>query len=68
MGVKPTILTAMKQVKSYKKQRIMPASRMSIRMPADMLEKIEVKIKESGLTFSGVVKEAVSEYLDKREK
>jgi len=68
MGVKPTILMAMKQIKSNKKQRTMPALRMSVRMPADMLEKIEGKIKESGLTFSGVVKEAVSEYLDKREK
>ena len=68
MGLRPAILTAMKQIKSNKKQRTMPASRMSVRMPPDMLEKIEVKIKESGLTFSGVVKEAVSEYLDKREK
>lgn len=68
MGVKPTILMAMKQIKSNKRQRSMPSLRMSVRMPADMLEKIEGKIKESGLTFSGVVKEAVSEYLDKREK
>jgi len=68
MGYKPKTLSEMRKVKKVGKGTMIVAPRMSVRIPPEMLGVIEKEMKSSGVHFSGLVKKALSEYLDKREQ
>ena len=68
MGYKPKTLAGMKKVKLVSKGKVGVAPRMSVRIQPEMLGVIEKEMKTSGLHFSGLVKKALDEYLDRRKE
>jgi len=68
MKYKPKTLSEMKKVKKVGKGTMIVSPRMSVRIPPEMLGVIEKEMKASGLHFSGLVKQALTDYLDSRRK
>jgi len=68
MGYKPKTLSEMRKVKKVGKGTMVVAPRMSVRIQPEMLGVIEKEMKTSGLHFSGLVKKALDEYLDRRKE
>jgi len=68
MGYKPKTLSEMRKVKKVGKGTMIVAPRMSVRIQPEMLGAIEKEMKTSGLHFSGLVKKALSEYLERSKE